>query len=108
MSKDVFRVRITPAEAFAVVKDEQSADLVHEELHNLGNGKQVGTMVFEKYYFRTKNRAALIVMMDNLAGTTEVRVVATGSSQGVFFNFDWGAGDDFVASVSESLSEYQL
>ncbi|MGI6703757.1 MAG: hypothetical protein ACOX42_07005 [Clostridia bacterium] len=31
-----------------------------------------------------------------LKGYSEVRSIATGSSQGVFFNFDWGAADDYA------------
>ncbi|MEQ7050938.1 DUF6054 family protein [Paenibacillaceae sp. P-4] len=51
-------------------------------------------------------RAALIVMIDNLRGVTNVRVVATGSSEGLIFNFDWGAADDFASSVESILEEY--
>ncbi|WP_420029315.1 DUF6054 family protein [Paenibacillus alvei] len=78
----------------------------HEEYHPLGEGKEIGTQVYEKYYFRSKNRAALIIMIDNLRGVTNVRVVATGSSEGLIFNFDWGAADDFASSVESILEEY--
>ncbi|SYX86180.1 conserved protein of unknown function [Paenibacillus alvei] len=45
-------------------------------------------------------------MIDNLRGVTNVRVVATGSSEGLIFNFDWGAADDFASSVESILEEY--
>ncbi|RKP58343.1 hypothetical protein D7Z26_01565 [Cohnella endophytica] len=106
MSKSNFQVRISPSEAFALVRDQQKADLVHEELHELGEGKYLGTLIFEKYYMRTKNRAALIVLIDNLQGVTDVRSIATGSSEGMFFNFDWGAADNFVNSVSDILQDF--
>ena len=106
MSKRSFNVSITPYRALGLVMNQQNADLVHEEYHPLGEGKEIGTQVYEKYYFRSKNRAALIVMIDNLRGVTNVRVVATGSSEGLIFNFDWGAADDFASSVESILEEY--
>lgn len=106
MGKSNFKVSIPPEEAMNLVKDNENADLVHEEIQDVGDGKQIGTLVFEKYYFRTKNRAALVVILDNFQGNTDVRVIATGSSQGMIFNFDWGASDDFVASVESILQTY--
>ncbi|MFZ5967414.1 MAG: DUF6054 family protein [Bacillota bacterium] len=106
MSKYNYRVSITPREVFHVVKENQNADLVHEEFFDLGEGKAIGTLIFEKYYFRASNRAALVVIIDNLQGFTEVRSIATGSSQGWLFNFDWGAADDFAGSVENGLRGY--
>ena len=101
-----FKVNIDPVEALELVKKNQDAELVHEEIHDLGEGKYIGTLVFEKYYFRSGNRAALVVIADNLQGETGVRSVATGSSQGLIFNFDWGAADDFASSVMSILREH--
>jgi hypothetical protein len=106
MSKLNFKVNISPSDAFKLVRDNEKADLVHEELHDLGGNRCIGTLVFEKYYFRTKNRAALIVMIDNLLGETDVRCIATGSSEGMIFNFDWGAADNFANSVIDILQDH--
>jgi hypothetical protein len=106
MSTTDFRVRISSSETFAKVRDQQTADLVHEEFHDLGDGKSLGTLIFEKYYMRTKNNAALIVLIDDLKGFTEVRLIATGTSGGMIFTFDWGAGDNFIESVADILQEY--
>jgi hypothetical protein len=103
-----FKINLAPDQALAMVRDQENADLVHEELHDLGGGKWIGTLVFEKYYFRTKNRAALIVIIDNIQGETDVRIVGTGSSQGLIFNIDWGASDNFVQSVMDILRDYIL
>jgi hypothetical protein len=106
MSKYNFKVNIRPEEALKLVKENQYAELIHEEILDLGNGSIVGILVFEKYYFRAGNRAALTVIIDNIQEETEVRSVATGSSQGLFFKFDWGAADDFACSVRDVLEEY--
>lgn len=106
MSKLNIRVRISPSEAFTMVREQEAADLVHEEFHETGEGQFIGTLIFEKYYFRSKNRAALIVLIDNLHGHTDVRVISTGSSEGVIFNFDWGASENFANSVEKILRDY--
>lgn len=106
MSKISFNVSIAPLEALDLVKNNQNADLVHEEYNAVGEDKLIGTQIYEKYYFRSKNRVALIVIIDNLKGETNVRAIATGSSEGLFFNFDWGAADDFASSVEDILRDH--
>lgn len=106
MSKNSFDISLMPFDALQLVKDQQSADLVHEEYNDLGQGRYIGTLVYEKYYFRTSNRAALIVIIDNISGVTNVRTIGTGSSEGLIFKFDWGASDNFVASVENILGEF--
>lgn len=106
MSVINFKVNIAPVEAFSLVRENQNADLVHEEFHDVGNGKSIGTLIFEKYYFRSKNRAALIVITDNIKGYTDVRAIATGSSEGLLLKIDWGAADDFAQSVKDILENY--
>ncbi|HLR20368.1 MAG TPA: DUF6054 family protein [Tissierellaceae bacterium] len=106
MSKYNFKVNINPKEAFELVKSYQNADLVHEEFINLENNRSIGTLIFEKYYIRAENRAALVVIIDNIKGDTDVRVISTGSSKGFIFNFDWGASEDFAYSVKKGLRPY--
>ena len=44
MSSYNFNVSITPKEALDLVKANESADLVHEEIHHLGNEVYIGTL----------------------------------------------------------------
>ncbi|MDX9918006.1 MAG: DUF6054 family protein [Gudongella sp.] len=106
MSKDLLRVNLPLQVAMQFVKDGQKSDLVHEEILDFGNGKLSGTLIFEKYYFRAENRAALIVLFDNLKDYTEIRVISTGSTQGIFLKIDWGAADDFASSVRKTLKNH--
>ncbi len=106
MSKSSFKISINPVRAFQMIKNSESADLVHEEINELGDQKYIAILIFEKYFMRVSNRAGLVVILDNTKGDTEVRIIATASSQGVFFNFDWGAGEDFADSVRDILQEY--
>ena len=106
MSQYNFRVSLEPKRAADLIKDRQTADLVYEESFDLDKSGYIATLIFEKYYFRASNRAALIVLIDNTKGYTDIRSISTGSSQGMIFNFDWGAADDFAYSVKETLKEY--
>ncbi|KPU43289.1 hypothetical protein OXPF_27300 [Oxobacter pfennigii] len=106
MSKRIFKVSINPENALNKIKQDCDADLIHEEINDLGDGRFIGTLIFEKYFMRVSNRAALVVIAGNIKGETEVRAVATGSAQGIIFDFDWGAADDFVSDVEYILRDY--
>ncbi|AGK96097.1 DUF6054 family protein [Clostridium pasteurianum] len=104
MNKKGLIVNILPDEVLSKIKNNIDADLIHEEFHEVQDKKYIGTLVFEKYFFRVKNRVALVVIADNFDDNTKVRVISTASSEGIFFNFDWGAGDSFMGEVENILS----
>lgn len=91
-----YKVSLAAKEAFQMIRQNQKAELVYEEEFNLDGDKFTGTLIYDKYYMRAKNRAALIVLIDNF----------NGSSQGMIFDFDWGAADHFANSVGEILRDY--
>ena len=65
-------------------------------------------MVFEKHYYRVKNRLTLTVVIDDFEGTTRVHYVSGGGGTNVLFNFDWGASDRFSMVVEEALASYKI
>lgn len=101
-----FNVNITPKDTFNILRREINAELIYEELKSIDKGMEIAILIFEKYYFRAENRASLTVIVDNLNGNTSLRVIAAGSSKGMFFNFDWGAADNFAESVRKILNQY--
>lgn len=103
MAEKIFTVSISPVEAQLIVENEISAELVYSEKYDLGNGKVLAISVFEKYFFRSSNRAALTVIFENLSGDTQVKAISTGSSQGLLLNIDYGAADSFANSVEKIL-----
>lgn len=106
MAKYGYEVNIEPEKAARIIKNAEFADLLHEDIISEGNGKTVITLVFEKYYMRVEGRAALVVIIENVSNTTEVRVITAGTSKGMIFNFDWGASDNFAYNIKELLSDY--
>lgn len=103
-----FKVKISPKEAFDFIKTSMNADLVYSEFNNLYDDKASGVLIFEKYYFRVSNRAALIVLIDNLKEVTVVKAISTGSSNRMFLGFDWGASEDFAYSVKDIMEKYVI
>ncbi|WP_291579661.1 DUF6054 family protein [Clostridium sp. UBA6640] len=101
-----FKARLSPRETFDIIQDQVNADLVYSEFNDLDQEKATGVLIFEKYFFRVSNRVALVVLIDNLKGDTVVKSISTGSSQGLFLNFDWGASEDFAYSVKDIMEEY--
>ncbi|MNC59194.1 hypothetical protein D3C76_181750 [compost metagenome] len=105
-----FNVSLQPMEALVMVKEGLSADseLLHEEYHEVGDAHSIGTLVYERYFFRSGNQAALVVIFDNFQGVTNARLIAAGGSRGKIMKMDWGAGKSFASSVEKLLSAYIL
>lgn len=106
MSTIAFNVTINPEETLRIIKQNHTASLVYDEYIDLNDGKGIGTLIYEKYFIRNSNRAALTVICDNVQGRTEVRAIATGSSQSMFFNLDWGASNEFANSIQRILKDF--
>lgn len=107
MSIREFTVKISPTEAMSVIESHVvggsiSGTLVDRYVRQVGE-YEVHVMVLEKYYMRSSNRASLTVTIDDFGEDTKVHVVASGGSEGVFFRFDWGAGNSFANSVETAL-----
>lgn len=105
-----FTVNVSPKEAMDtienyVVKGSISGTLVDQHVRRIGE-HEVYVVILEKYYMRSSNRASLTVTIDNFEGKTKVHAVASGGSEGVFFRFDWGAGNNFANSVENALRPY--
>ncbi|OMF97780.1 hypothetical protein BK144_00645 [Paenibacillus sp. FSL R7-0273] len=94
----------------ALIKDGMGtgAELLHEELNNVGEGRMIGTLVYERYFLRSGNQAAMVIIADNLQGVCNIRLISAGSSNSMIFKVDWGAGRSFASSVAKILSEYTI
>ncbi|MDV3426083.1 MAG: DUF6054 family protein [Bacillota bacterium] len=106
MSVYSFKVNLKPDEALEYLKNNMDSELIYEEVHEYQDIIKSYVLIFEKYYFRSKNRAALTVTINNFNGETEISSISAGSSEGMIFNFDWGAGDDFASGVKDLFEEF--
>ncbi len=110
MSIKDFKVDLQPLDAMNKIKSGVTDGSISGKLidyyERTAGDHQVVVFVLEKYFMRTSNRASMTVTIDNFDGTTKVHAAASGSSEGVFFRFDWGAGDSFANSVEQALANY--
>jgi AcrR family transcriptional regulator len=59
--------------------------------------------IFERYYHRNKERAALTVLISGKDDDVRVEAVAAGGGGGLMFRINFGAHDDFTFRVGELL-----
>ncbi len=63
-------------------------------------------LVFERYYYRSQNRASLsVLIVEDKYGNVTIDAIGSGGGQGVFFSFSWGAEDDFVRILENILKQ---
>jgi hypothetical protein len=81
-----------------------SCELIDEVRHKVDN-VDIYVRVFEKYYWRSSNRASLTLTVIGSGDLINVSAIGSGGGQGVFFKMSWGAEDDFVSIVERALAE---
>ncbi|MDD2261992.1 MAG: DUF6054 family protein [Clostridia bacterium] len=82
-----------------------SINLVDEARKEV-NGCEMLVRVYDKYFMRNSSRASLTVAMISNKDNDEIYVSAIGSGggTGVFLRFDWGAENNLVYLVEDSLA----
>jgi hypothetical protein len=93
-----------------------TAKLVRQEVYNLGisverisevkqshDDFQVFMLVYEKFYYRSSNRASLSILITGNMNESKVNVVSSGGGQGWLFKFSWGAENNFVNGLRKIL-----
>lgn len=63
-------------------------------------------LVYEKFFHRVGNRLCLTITVDNMNGSTNIHCIGAGGGNGIFINFDWGAGDSFSSAPREILKPH--
>lgn len=95
MQKNDIKVSLSPKEAVDKIKDflerRYGVECLDNYILQTEQGAEIVMRLFEKYYMCAGNRATLTVLANNIDGVTNVHLVAGGSSNSVFFRFDWGA-----------------
>ena len=92
-------------ELFQQDNNTGSGELVDQHILHQPNG-DCRIMVFERYYWRSSNRATLTVTVDNFSGRTRVHSVGSGGGQGAIFRFDWGASSSFAGIPQKALADF--
>lgn len=79
-----------------------SCELV-DRSYNKYQDVEVDIRVFEKFYYRSSNRASLTIVVSGNDQNTTVTAIGAGGGQGPLFKLSWGTEEDFVSVVREPL-----
>jgi len=63
-------------------------------------------MVYEKYYYRSRNRASMTVLLVGDEHETHADIISSGGGQGVFLRWSWGTEQSFVNQVKQLMINY--
>ena len=94
-----------PREVHSYLKERLShIETVSEDIFE-GPGMYVAVTVYQQYFMRVGNRAALTIIVSGSPDndSTIVKTIATGSSRDFIIDFDWGAAGAFAHEPIELL-----
>lgn len=106
MSKCAWIVSLTPEAAAEKVIESGFATFLHKDVIDIDGARKIITLVFEKYFMRVEGRAGIALIIENMKGQTEVRVITSGVGKGMIFGFDWGASSSLIGDVRNYLGQY--
>ena len=64
--------------------------------------------VYEKYYYRSSNRASLTILVTGNDIESVVDIIGSGGGRGVFLNLSWGAENNFVKGLENILLRHNF
>lgn len=103
-----FTVDLKPFQAVQLILEDKDlkSTLIFEDYKVTGvDEKEISILVFEKFFLRTGNTAALTVTVDNFSEVTIVKCISAGNGQGIS-DIDWGAGKSFIKPVRKKLESH--
>ena len=83
------------ARAFSM-KLVNSSDYKNGDVHVIVN-------IYDKYFMRNSSRASLTVTVVDYLGEIFISAIGSGGGTGVIIDFNWGAEDELIGIVEESL-----
>ena len=101
---------ISPQEASrlltqTIINNSVTGELIDEYSQDVGDGRTVIVLVYEKHYFRAENRLTLTAVIDNISGKTHIHAISGGGGKGLF-KVDYGASDSFEESIFDAFYKY--
>lgn len=82
-------------------------NIIDSYVIHFGENKKAIITVIEYFTWRNNQMTATIVL-DNVEKYTKVHIVVGGSSQGIIFTFDYGAGESLETKLKSIFEQYQI
>lgn len=99
---------------------QKLVDYLHDGIYNSGMSVElvesaarrygdvtVWLYVYDKYYMRNSSRASLTLQVVSDGEDVRITAIGSGGGSGSIFNFDYGAGDNFVNVVADLVDRYE-
>ncbi len=80
-------------------------ELVDRSILHIDN-TTIHLLVYEKYYYRSRNRTSLSVLVVGNNHEVHIDLISSGGGAGVFIRWSLGAENSFVNQVSSLLRRY--
>ena len=74
---------------------------------DFGEDKKAIVVVIEYYTWRNSNQMTATVVLDNSEKNTKVHIAVGGSSQGIIFSYDYGAGNSLEEKLKSLFKIYE-
>ena len=75
---------------------------------DFGEDKKAIVVVIEYYTWRNSNQMTATVVLDNSEKNTKVHIAVGGSSQGIIFSYDYGAGNSLEEKLKSLFKIYEV
>lgn len=83
-------------------------NIIDKSVINFGENKKAIVVVIEYYTWRNSNQMTATVVLDNAEKNTRVHITVGGSSQGVVFSYDYGAGTSLETKIKSLFEVYKI
>ena len=89
-----------------VLKNRMNTELICESYRSIGL-VNVGTLAFEKFFWRNGSYAALTVVLSENGEEKMADIIGSGGGDGIF-NISWGANREMAEDAASILKKFGL
>ena len=83
-------------------------NIIDSYVVHFGENQKAIIVVIEYFTWRNNNQMTATVVLDNTKKYTKVHIVVGGSSQGIIFTFDYGAGESLETKLKSIFKPYEV
>ncbi|XMB85922.1 DUF6054 family protein [Mycoplasmatota bacterium WC44] len=92
----------------SVVNEITNSNSLGEIVYSKNIDENNTFIVFERYTFRSGNRMTLSIVLCKKDFYVDAHVISSGGGQGMIFNFDWGAGTNYISKFVNVLDNTNI
>ena len=83
-------------------------NIIDSYVVHFGENQKAIIVVIEYFTWRNNNQMTATVVIDNAEGNTKIHITVGGSSQGLIFSYDYGAGESLEENLKSLFQCYKI